>query len=199
VARACDLGVAMQLTNIARDVGEDARAGRLYLPRVWLLEVGIDPEAFLLAPTFSPELANVVARLLRYADDLYRRADRGIANLDPACRPAIFAARHLYSEIGAEVGRRGLDSVSGRASVPTWRKLALLARAVRQAARSTTVEAAGLPLEETRYLVEAVVKDRHGSAPYVRRAKRGVEEDVAWLVNLFADLDGRLGAEVPPR
>ena len=47
LARACDLGVAMQLTNIARDVGEDARAGRLYLPLDWLREAGLDPAAFL--------------------------------------------------------------------------------------------------------------------------------------------------------
>jgi phytoene synthase len=54
VARACDLGIAMQLTNIARDVGEDARNGRLYLPRDWLLEVGIVPAEFLASPNFTP-------------------------------------------------------------------------------------------------------------------------------------------------
>jgi phytoene synthase len=46
LARACELGLAMQLTNIARDVGEDARAGRLYLPLQWLREAGIDPQAW---------------------------------------------------------------------------------------------------------------------------------------------------------
>ena len=50
LAAAIDLGVAMQLSNIARDVGEDARAGRLYLPLRWLAEAGIDPELFLAAP-----------------------------------------------------------------------------------------------------------------------------------------------------
>ena len=50
LARACDLGTAMQLTNIARDVGEDARAGRLYLPEDWLREEGLDPDAWLRAP-----------------------------------------------------------------------------------------------------------------------------------------------------
>ena len=54
VARACDLGVAMQLTNIARDVGEDARAGRLYLPQSWLRDAGIDPDAWLAKPVFTP-------------------------------------------------------------------------------------------------------------------------------------------------
>ena len=64
LARACDLGVAMQLTNIARDVGEDARAGRLYLPLAWLREAGIDPEAWLARPAFSDALGSVVRRLL---------------------------------------------------------------------------------------------------------------------------------------
>ena len=54
LARACDLGVAMQLSNIARDVAEDARAGRLYLPLAWLREGGIDPEAWLARPGPSP-------------------------------------------------------------------------------------------------------------------------------------------------
>ena len=53
-ARAFDLGVAMQLTNIARDVGEDARNGRVYLPADWLREEGIDPAAFLADPTCPP-------------------------------------------------------------------------------------------------------------------------------------------------
>ena len=47
VARACDLGCAMQLTNIARDIGEDARAGRLYLPLSWMREAGLDPDEWL--------------------------------------------------------------------------------------------------------------------------------------------------------
>ena len=55
LARACDLGVAMQLTNIARDVGEDAAAGRLYLPlRLADGGAGIDPDAFLAAPGRTP-------------------------------------------------------------------------------------------------------------------------------------------------
>jgi phytoene synthase len=58
LARACDLGVAMQLTNIARDVGEDARAGRLYLPTDWLEEEGIDIDAFLADPRPTPRSAD---------------------------------------------------------------------------------------------------------------------------------------------
>jgi len=65
LARACELGVAMQLTNIARDVGEDARNGRLYLPRQWLREAGIDADTWLRAPRFDAALAGVVERLLQ--------------------------------------------------------------------------------------------------------------------------------------
>ena len=57
IARACDLGVAMQITNIARDVGEDARRGRLYLPREWLAAAGVDADAWLANPRFSPQSA----------------------------------------------------------------------------------------------------------------------------------------------
>ncbi len=69
LARACELGVAMQLTNIARDVGEDARNGRLYLPRRWLREAGIDPQAWLAAPHFD-----VAAEIVRH-DRLLEPAD----------------------------------------------------------------------------------------------------------------------------
>ena len=55
-ARACDLGLALQLTNIARDVGEDAANGRLYLPLQWMREAGLDPDAWLASPGFSPAL-----------------------------------------------------------------------------------------------------------------------------------------------
>ena len=89
VARACDLGVAMQLTNIARDVGEDARAGRLYLPLSWLREVGIDPDAWMAKPVFNSQIAAVLRRLLDTADALYSRATFGIANLPATCRPGI--------------------------------------------------------------------------------------------------------------
>jgi phytoene synthase len=130
VARACDLGMAMQLTNIARDVGEDARNGRLYLPESWLREVGIDPDAWLARPVFSPALASVIARLLVAADELYRRAESGVRALPLDCRPGIRAARLLYAEIGAELARQGLDSVSRRTVVPGRRKLQLLAWAL---------------------------------------------------------------------
>lgn len=129
LARACELGVAMQLTNIARDVGEDARNGRLYLPRRWLREAGVDPEAWLAAPHFDDRIAGIVQRLLGVADDLYRRSEAGIGALPRDCRPAICAARLVYAEIGRQLERQGLDSIGQRAVVSRQRKLALIARA----------------------------------------------------------------------
>ncbi|WP_407522638.1 phytoene/squalene synthase family protein [Methylobacterium oryzisoli] len=153
LARACDLGMAMQLTNIARDVGEDARAGRLYLPESWMREAGLDPDAFLAHPRPSPALAAVVARLLRAADMLYRRSEPGIALLPAGCRPAVRAARLIYAEIGRSLARQDLDPVSQRARVTGSRKAALLARA------GLPLAAGGVPwppLPEAAFLVEAV-------------------------------------------
>ncbi|MGY2047814.1 phytoene/squalene synthase family protein [Methylobacterium sp. JK268] len=163
LARACDLGIAMQLTNVARDVGEDARTGRLYLPESWLREAGIDPAAFLADPAPSPALAGVVARLLRAADLLYARAQSGIALLPPGCRPAVRAAGLIYAEIGRDLERGGLDPVSRRARVPGTRKAQLLARA----ALPHAAEDLGLPpLPEAAFLVEAVA-----AQPLVRAAR----------------------------
>ena len=100
LARACDLGLAMQLTNIARDVGADAALGRIYLPRDWFAAAGVNAQTFLQRPTATPEIRAMTARLLQQADRLYLRAEPGIADLPLACRPGIFAARHIYAGIG---------------------------------------------------------------------------------------------------
>jgi phytoene synthase len=155
LARACDLGVAMQLTNIARDVGEDAQAGRLYLPLDWLRAEGIEPDAFLAEPRFSQPLATVVAALLAEAERLYDRAASGIGGLPYGGRPAIRAARLLYREIGREVARRGFDSVGSRAVVPAAVKRRLMIAAAHGFGAPATGRGQP-PLEETRYLVEAV-------------------------------------------
>jgi phytoene synthase len=190
VARACDLGIAMQLTNIARDVGEDARAGRLYLPRAWLREAGVEPDAWLAAPSFRPEIATVVARLLQHAEGLYARADGGIANLDPAFRPATFAARFFYAEIGVRIKKHGFDSVSQRARVPSWRKAQLVARSLARAARPAPEVLGDPPLPETRFLVDAI--EQTFTRPWVHEPrKRRAAEDIAWAIDLFANLERR--------
>ena len=109
IARACDLGVAMQLTNIARDVADDAREGRLYLPRAWMREAGLEPDAWLAAPVYDERLRRLVARLLASAEALYDRAAPGIDALPSGCRPGIHAARRIYREIGRAVEAQGCD------------------------------------------------------------------------------------------
>ncbi|MBN2573353.1 MAG: phytoene/squalene synthase family protein [Deltaproteobacteria bacterium] len=130
LARACDLGLAMQLTNICRDVGEDARAGRVYLPLEWLAEAGLDPDGLVARPEPSPALASVVKRTLALADEFYRRADGGMALYPRDCRLGIRAARLIYAEIGRVIARNGYDSVTIRAYTGKARKLLLLGRAL---------------------------------------------------------------------
>lgn len=189
LARACDLGVAMQLTNIARDVGEDARAGRLYLPETWLLEAGIDPDAWLASPTYGPELASVVLRLLQAAQDLYERAAAGIAGLDTDCRPAIFGASFVYAEIGRELERSGLDSVTRRAVVSGWRKVGLLGHAW-LAARLATARSPAPALAETQFLLDAVASNPAAALPR-RIPWWDLSEQLGRTIELFEDLERR--------
>lgn len=169
LARANDLGCAMQLTNIARDVGEDARMGRIYLPRQWLREAGVDADAFLADPRPDPRILALTARLIDEARALYEKARSGVALLPANCRPAILAAGLIYAEIGAEVERNGFDSVSVRARVSGRRKLELLAQAVRESWRlSPAPEGAASPCGE--FLLEAVANGH----PAPKRPSRAV-------------------------
>ncbi|MCR9257759.1 MAG: phytoene/squalene synthase family protein [Alphaproteobacteria bacterium] len=155
LARACDLGVAMQFTNICRDVGEDARNGRIYLPRDWLREAGVDPEAFLADPVYRPEIGWVVQRLLTEADQLYRHAEAGIAFLPSGSRKGIWAARLLYDEIGQELRRRRLNSVDQRTVVSKSRQLRLLGKAFAVSALPWP-RFGGPELPESVFVLEAV-------------------------------------------
>jgi 15-cis-phytoene synthase len=196
IARACDLGVAMQLTNIARDVGEDARCGRLYLPLDWLRAVHIDAEAWLAHPVFSDNLSTVIERLLAAAEVLYARSDAGTANLPRACRPGMYAARLLYSEIGREVARRGFDSVTQRAVVSWQRKARILADAAFAATRASATLTMEI-LDEAGFLLEALpdVSSNPTTTPPDSPRERArwprVQDRVVWLVDLFERLERR--------
>ena len=131
LAAACRLGAAMQLTNIARDVGEDARARRLYLPLDGLREAGLDPDEWLDSPAPVDGIRTVVRGLLDDADDLYTAAWTGIEQLPPRCRPAIRAAALVYAEIGQKVREADYDSVTTRAWTGKGDKARLLTRAFR--------------------------------------------------------------------
>lgn len=128
LAAACRLGVAMQLTNIARDVGEDARAGRLYLPREALRAAGITPAEWLESPAPVDGIRGAVRALLDDADELYAAAWPGIEGLPARCRPAIRAAALVYAQIGQKVREADYDSVTARAWTAKTEKARLLAR-----------------------------------------------------------------------
>ena len=159
LARACDLGIGMQLTNIARDVGEDARAGRLYLPLEWLQEEGINSEGFLNDPRFDSRIARVIARLLAAADEAYQRARDGVTALPADCRPGIDAAGRLYAEIGRQVERQQLDSVSCRAVVSGRRKLRVALPALTAVLRTAGTGQARPAIQAAQFLINAVVNE----------------------------------------
>jgi len=140
-ARAADLGLAMQLTNIARDIGEDAGRGRLYLPLDWLHEAGVTRRALLAGEADQRAVAAMTARLLDVADSYYRRALTGLGALPVSCRPAIKSAAYIYRDIGREVAAHGY-SLTRRAHTSTMRKLTLIARAASTPLQAGSVDAA---------------------------------------------------------
>jgi 15-cis-phytoene synthase len=173
----------MQLTNIARDVGEDACEGRLYLPLRWLRDAGIEPDAWLGQPVFSAALGAVVQRLLDEADSLYARSCSGIAGLPLACRPGIHAARLLYAEIGREIERRGCNSISSRAMVSWQRKVMLLLRSLAILLVKPSTSSASV-LAEAQFLIDAVAH-----APVPSRAAGAGHGRLVWLIELFERLE----------
>ncbi len=162
LARACDLGVAMQLTNIARDIGEDALEQRLYVPLDWMDEAGIDPDAFFADPRPTKAIRYMARRLVMEANRLYYRSEPGIAVLPRRCRPGIFAARLIYAGIGSEVAQAGYDSISTRAHTSRGQKLGWLVEAgLRSSLSLVTPRAATLyarPLPEVAFLVDAAAR-----------------------------------------
>lgn len=189
MARACELGVAMQLTNIARDVGEDARNGRLYLPLEWMERAGIDTTAWLQKPESSSALKSVVEELLAVADALYQRAEEGIAELPLDCRGAILAASSIYAEIGHQLRKDGLDSVQNRAVVSTSRKLLLLASAWAQARWIYANPVASEPLPAVRFLVEVCEVQTDRSAAKTCFPNRALPHRIEWVLGLFERLE----------
>ncbi|WP_313706627.1 15-cis-phytoene synthase CrtB [Massilia sp.] len=125
--RACDLGLAFQLTNIARDIVDDAAIGRCYLPAAWLLEAGIPPDEVAL-PRHRAALAKVAARLVDHAEPYYDSAAAGLSALPLRSAWAIATARRVYRQIGIEVKRRGAQAWDRRAGTSKLTKLWLLLR-----------------------------------------------------------------------
>ena len=113
---AIDLGIAMQLTNIARDVGTDARMGRRYLPASWIGDVAAakiaEPDAAL-----QRDLRDATRRLLQLADRYYASGEAGLAFLPLRARLAILTAGRMYRAIGARIAAANYQTWDRRAVV----------------------------------------------------------------------------------
>ncbi|MEM9585128.1 MAG: phytoene/squalene synthase family protein [Pseudomonadota bacterium] len=183
LARACDLGVAMQLTNIARDIGEDARARRIYLPLEWMEEARLKPEDLFADPQASAEIKRMVRRLLAEAQRLYVRSEAGIRKLPVGARAGIFAARYIYAGIGTAIRSNRYDSVSLRARTSKVEKLRLVGKAAVRAGGTMVFPQSPVlyarPLEEVRFLVEAAAQ---------REDARQARNRTAALLSVLAEL-----------
>jgi phytoene synthase len=126
---AADLGIAMQLTNIARDITEDAAMGRIYLPLGWLDEARIEHDK-ITAPENRDKLAILTLRLLNEAERYYRSGDAGLWFLSFRSACAVSAARSVYSEIGSLLIKRGRHAWDQRTYVTGTRKIWVVLRGV---------------------------------------------------------------------
>ena len=119
---AVDLGIAMQLTNILRDVAEDAAMGRLYLPLDDLAAFGVDPDA-VLSGRPNGRFASLMAFEIERARRHYHDAHRGIAVLAPSGQLTTLAASRLYGKILGQIELQRYDVFRQRAAIPTSRKV----------------------------------------------------------------------------
>jgi phytoene synthase len=133
LVNAAHLGMAMQLTNICRDVSEDWQRGRLYLPTAMIAAAGAPTELLFYGEVSDAARSAVgatVAALLKLADDLYASADAGLRDLEWRAAFSIQVARLVYSAIGQRLVRARYDVWRGRMVVPLPSKILLVARAL---------------------------------------------------------------------
>jgi phytoene synthase len=123
-----ELGLAFQLTNFLRDVDEDLDRGRVYLPAEDLDRFGADPRSRTVDTAWRDLMRFEIDRCRR----LYASAQLGIVDLPPRSARCVHAARVLYSGILDRIEQADYDVFSARARVPTWRKVATVARATRR-------------------------------------------------------------------
>ena len=133
---AAHLGIAMQLTNIARDVGGDFQAGRIYLPRSWICPAAVRAA---LSGGDPRDLCEATWRLLRLAECFYASATAGMSLLPSRSRLGVLAAACCYREIGVRVGANPAVSWRRRTTVSTARKAALVASAMAATARGRSL------------------------------------------------------------
>jgi 15-cis-phytoene synthase len=132
LGHANDLGLAFQLANIARDIGEDARAGRCYIPATWLGKAEIAPGEHM-KPHHRKALAGIAAKLAEMAGEYEASARIGARRLPFRSRWAVLSAAGIYGDIAREVARRGERAWDGRVFTPKSAKLGWVMRAAMQA------------------------------------------------------------------
>lgn len=130
--RACDLGIAFQLNNVARDVVEDALNRRRYIPDDWLASVELEPRSFAF-PRYRRQLAWLVTRLVDEAEKYEASARFGAAALPTRAAWAVLAAADIYGNIGRKVRDLGTAGLDSRVSTSLRGKLAAVAKALPQA------------------------------------------------------------------
>jgi len=132
--RACDLGLAFQLANIARDISEDDAGGRCYLPVDWLVEADIPPGEHM-RPHYRSRLADMGWWLASMAGEYEASARVGAAKLPFRSRWAVLAAAGIYGDIAREVAARGQAAWDTRVITTRSAKLGWVAKAMGQALR----------------------------------------------------------------
>lgn len=141
---AASLGVAFQLTNFLRDVGEDLDRGRVYLPVDELASSGVDRGLLEWARRTGrtdARITRALAAQVARARSVYREAAPGIPMLDPSARPCVATAYRLYGRILDLIERAGYDVLSRRVTVSGGRRLAIALPALARAAWPTRVGA----------------------------------------------------------
>jgi phytoene synthase len=130
--QAVDLGIAMQLTNIIRDVAEDAERGRIYLPQEDMQRFGVTEED-ILARRSTPQFIELMRYYVQRADEFYEQADLGIPCLEPDSRMTVLLMSRNYRKILREVELLCYDVMKKRASTSTMSKMLSVPRAWREA------------------------------------------------------------------
>lgn len=123
--RASELGIAFQLSNIARDIREDHENGRCYIPLDWLDEHAIPPEQ-LLAPQYQEGLLALVGRIVDLVNRYEESARKGVDRLPFRSRMAVLAAARIYGAIGRRVGALGASAWDQRVTISKTQKLGFL-------------------------------------------------------------------------
>jgi len=123
------MGIALQYTNIARDIAVDAKLGRVYIPAAWLEEESLTPEGVIENPN-GAGVMKLRSRLLKRAFKLYEQARPAIEQLPEEVKPGMRVAVECYMEIARTLRGKESKVRDGAATVPVWRRITVAYRAL---------------------------------------------------------------------